>query len=508
MDLQQKLSEMKLTIDSYKNQKLKVPPQKKIQQQAADLDAPLDNKYLREEEPSRSSATSRLTERSLQPSKQGPSALANSPKEAVFSTYDAPVPQPMPAIIIHTYSPHPARRQSLAVQESPASSLRRRQSLESVKPGSCVSFKRETAPQFNSVVSQEGSLRNTELQREYVQMIERLQRENAELRVRMELKDKEAQAVRVKELEARQSVHDRIEQGLKDKIHQLQQEYYQVNREKLQKLDEEENLAARLSELQEALLGLERKVDAKEREALRLQRENDVLARELEQSEERRQDAMLTVQEQELLIGEMEQDIRDLHNDLRTVSIDCQFYKDKYIQMQAVVDGCSAQVREFDQVNAMSCDIIERLQSEVEFLKLQLETHCENKPFKKDLEILSPMSAHVYDEPIKVQQVFPQSPSVDYEPCLFSPPSEAVLSYASSPQREVQKDFFNDRKPFSQRTNHAEPTRREADKRGRENVYDAEMAKLESDHERKLERVRQKKREQLDSINEEPSRFI
>ena len=137
-------------------------------------------------------------------------------------------------------------------------------------------------------------------------------------------------------------MHDRIEQGLKDKIHQLQQEHYQSNRAKVQQLQDEEGLAARLQDMAEALHELERKFEREARETQRLRGENEALTRELAKCEQRRQAATLQAQEQALIVGAMEQDVRDLHADLKAVAIDCQFYKEKYVQMQTVVDGCAA----------------------------------------------------------------------------------------------------------------------------------------------------------------------
>ena len=62
---------------------------------------------------------------------------------------------------------------------------------------------------------------DSQFQKEYVQMIERLQKENSEYKFKLEFKERELEQCkeRVKEFEGKQAIHDRIEKGLKDKIH-------------------------------------------------------------------------------------------------------------------------------------------------------------------------------------------------------------------------------------------------------------------------------------------------
>lgn len=53
------------------------------------------------------------------------------------------------------------------------------------------------------------------------------------------------------------------------------------------------------------------------------------------------------------------------------------FLREKQNQMQTVIEGCSSQMLEFEQVNQMSCELIEKLQREVDFYKKEL--HMMNK---------------------------------------------------------------------------------------------------------------------------------
>eukprot|EP00347_Sterkiella_histriomuscorum_P015218 403357857 len=211
---------------------------------------------------------------------------------------------------------------------------------------------------------------------EYAIMIERLQKENQEQRLKIDKKDSEISSLKenVKDLESKQTVHERIEQSLKDKIHQMQQDYYQNNREKASKIQDEELYFQNLIDLQQALVDLEKKFDSKDREVENIHRENQTLHEELQKTESKKQDLIRRIQEHEITILEQESDLNNLGQSFNTVESDCLFYKEKYQQMQVVIDGCSQQMQDFEQVNQMSCELIEKLQQELEFYKQEYET--------------------------------------------------------------------------------------------------------------------------------------
>ena len=129
----------------------------------------------------------------------------------------------------------------------------------------------------------------TEVLQEYASMVDRLQKENADLKVQLEVKVRDLSQVTstIADLQGKSTIMERIEQTLKDKIHSMQQEYYQANRERVLKQQEDNVYGQRLSEMQEALVSLERKFDLKEREISQMYSENQAMAQELQRSEER-----------------------------------------------------------------------------------------------------------------------------------------------------------------------------------------------------------------------------
>lgn len=61
------------------------------------------------------------------------------------------------------------------------------------------------------------------------------------------------------------------------------------------------------------------------------------------------------------MLVEMEEALRAEMEEKQRGRQEQAYYKEKYEQMQLVIEGCSSQIQEFDQVNSMSCELIERL---------------------------------------------------------------------------------------------------------------------------------------------------
>ncbi|CDW79493.1 UNKNOWN [Stylonychia lemnae] len=269
---------------------------------------------------------------------------------------------------------------------------------------------------------------------EYVQMIERLQRENQDYKLKLDLREKEISILKDqnKDYENKISVHDRIEQTLKDKIHQLQQDYYISNREKVDKIQDEEAYAQKLMELQGVLCDLEMRFDMKEREAENTYKENQTLQHELQKSELKKQELLQKIQEFDLMLREKDSIIDAYVQDIQILDNDCMFYKEKYEQMQFVIDGCSQQMQDFEQVNQMSCDLIEKLQTEVEFYKIENEQlrNCaisvtktkSDITYQQENQIIKQEPATIKKESIGNQRVSDQSrrKSRDHSPSLVA----------------------------------------------------------------------------------------
>lgn len=115
-------------------------------------------------------------------------------------------------------------------------------------------------------------------------MVERLQSENGSFKAKFESKEKELHDLKmeVKDYEQKSAIHEKIEKQLKDKIHNLQQEYYQTNREKIQTLQDVDEYNEKLREMGETLEQFELQYDLKEKELSDMKMENSQLLQELQ----------------------------------------------------------------------------------------------------------------------------------------------------------------------------------------------------------------------------------
>ena len=57
----------------------------------------------------------------------------------------------------------------------------------------------------------------------------------------------------------------------------------------------------------------------------------------------------------------MENELKELTMEIYSKHEDTSFYKDKYEEMQSIIEGCRNQMKEFDQVNSLSTELIENL---------------------------------------------------------------------------------------------------------------------------------------------------
>jgi hypothetical protein len=73
--------------------------------------------------------------------------------------------------------------------------------------------------------------------KEYQQISDRNQKENTDIKLKLEAKEKENSLLKdqISDLSTKQQLSERIEFSLKEKIRTMQEEYYQQNRDKTQR---------------------------------------------------------------------------------------------------------------------------------------------------------------------------------------------------------------------------------------------------------------------------------